>query len=130
VQDRHCAATVSGHPPTSPITCLRLEPSSFELKGKAAAVRTRMLFHDPSQFEGWGFLLRKGAEPMAHVWTPTANRRAGPLLVGVVALFMLYLVGLDQGLLLSVFEGPMAFDQNLIHEFVHDARHAAAFPCH
>jgi cobalt transporter subunit CbtB len=43
---------------------------------------------------------------------------------------MLYLVGLDQGLLLSLVEGPMAFDQNLIHEFVHDARHAAAFPCH
>ena len=43
---------------------------------------------------------------------------------------MLYLVGLDQGVLLSVFQGELAFDQNLIHELVHDARHAAAFPCH
>jgi cobalt transporter subunit CbtB len=43
---------------------------------------------------------------------------------------MLYLVGLDQGLLLSLVEGQTAFDQNLIHEFVHDARHSAAFPCH
>ncbi len=67
---------------------------------------------------------------MAHVWTPTATRRTGPLLVGALGLFMLYLVGLDQGLLLSVFEGQTAFDQNLIHEFVHDARHSAAFPCH
>jgi len=67
---------------------------------------------------------------MANVWTPTANRRAGPLLVGALGLLLLYLVGLDQGLLLSVFEGSVAFDQNLIHEFVHDARHAAAFPCH
>jgi cobalt transporter subunit CbtB len=50
--------------------------------------------------------------------------------VGALGLLMLYLVGLDQGLLLSVFEGSVAFDQNLIHEFVHDARHAAAFPCH
>ena len=67
---------------------------------------------------------------MAHVWTPTAKRKRTSLVVGVVGLFMLYLVGLDQGLLLSLVEGQTAFDQNLIHEFVHDARHAAAFPCH
>ena len=67
---------------------------------------------------------------MSHVWTPTAKRNRASLVVGVVGLFMLYLVGLDQGLLLSLVEGQTAFDQNLIHEFVHDARHAAAFPCH
>ena len=68
---------------------------------------------------------------MARAWTPAANRRFGPLLLGVVAgLFLLYLVGLDQGLLLSVFQGQLAFDQNLIHELVHDARHSAGFPCH
>jgi hypothetical protein len=43
---------------------------------------------------------------------------------------LLYMVGLDQGLLLSFVEGKIRLDQNLIHEFVHDARHSAAFPCH
>jgi hypothetical protein len=67
---------------------------------------------------------------MAHVWAPAVEKKRGPLLVGLMGLFMLYLVGLDQGFLLSVVEGSVAFDQNLIHEFVHDARHVAAFPCH
>ena len=48
----------------------------------------------------------------------------------LVGLFMLYLIGLDQGMLLSVVQGELAFDQNFIHELVHDARHTAAFPCH
>lgn len=48
----------------------------------------------------------------------------------LLALFMLYTLALDQGLLLSWVQGPAAFDMNLIHEFVHDARHAAGFPCH
>lgn len=52
---------------------------------------------------------------------------AGFLLLG---LFALYVVALDQGFLLSLFQGPIAFDMNLIHEAVHDARHAAGYPCH
>ena len=48
----------------------------------------------------------------------------------IVALLALYTLALDQGLLLSFVQGPIAFDMNLIHEFVHDARHAAGFPCH
>jgi hypothetical protein len=52
---------------------------------------------------------------------------AGLLLLG---LFALYVVALDQGFLLSLFQGPIAFDMNLIHEAVHDARHAAGYPCH
>lgn len=67
---------------------------------------------------------------MAHVPAlalPRARARLGALLLGLV---MLYIVGLDQGLLLSVVQGELAFDQNLIHEVVHDARHTAAFPCH
>jgi Probable cobalt transporter subunit (CbtB) len=67
---------------------------------------------------------------MAHVWTPTARQDRARLAVGVLGLLMLYLVGLDQGFLLSLVEGRAAFDQNLIHEFVHDARHTAGFPCH
>lgn len=52
---------------------------------------------------------------------------AGLTLLG---LFALYALALDQGFLLSWLQGPAAFDMNLIHEFVHDARHAAGFPCH
>ncbi|MFN0070581.1 MAG: CbtB-domain containing protein [Chloroflexota bacterium] len=48
----------------------------------------------------------------------------------ILATSALYVLGLDQGLLLSLFQGELAFDQNLIHELVHDARHAAGFPCH
>jgi hypothetical protein len=53
-----------------------------------------------------------------------------PLLAAAAGLITLYVVGLDQGHLLSVVHGASAFDQNLLHEFVHDARHAAGFPCH
>ena len=52
---------------------------------------------------------------------------AGLVLLG---LFTLYVVVLDQGFLLSWIHGPAAFDMNLIHEALHDARHAAGFPCH
>jgi cobalt transporter subunit CbtB len=48
----------------------------------------------------------------------------------VLGLFGLYLLALDQGFLLSLVQGAPAFDMNLIHEAVHDARHAAGFPCH
>lgn len=56
----------------------------------------------------------------------------GRLLVGafVLALLMLFVVAFDQGLLLSFVQGNVAFDQNLLHEITHDARHAAGFPCH
>ena len=56
------------------------------------------------------------------------NRRL--IAAGLVGLFALYIVGLDQGYLLSVVQGTAAFDMNLIHELLHDARHAAGFPCH
>jgi len=54
------------------------------------------------------------------------------VLVGAVALgvFALYLLALDQGFFLSLFRGDIAFDMNLLHELVHDARHVAGFPCH
>jgi hypothetical protein len=48
----------------------------------------------------------------------------------LLALGILYLMGLDQGWLLSLIQGSAAYDANLLHEFVHDARHAAGFPCH
>lgn len=52
---------------------------------------------------------------------------AGTILLGI---FALYVLALDQGFLLSLVQGAQAFDMNLIHEAVHDARHAAGFPCH
>lgn len=60
---------------------------------------------------------------------PSGGSRA-PLLALVSAALLLYVFGLDQGALLSVAQGAAAFDQNLIHEAVHDARHVAGFPCH
>ena len=42
---------------------------------------------------------------------------------GVLALFVLYFVGAEQGAL-SVFSG------SLVHEFTHDGRHLLGFPCH
>lgn len=45
-------------------------------------------------------------------------------LTAVLALMVLYFVGLDQGT-------TSVFGQNTyIHEFVHDARHLLGFPCH
>ena len=54
------------------------------------------------------------------------------VLMGLVlcSLFGLYVLALDQGWLLSWFQGAQAFDLNFIHELVHDTRHAAGFPCH
>jgi len=50
-------------------------------------------------------------------WWPWA------LFTGVLALVLLYIVGLDQGAT-SLFSGEF------VHEFVHDARHLLGFPCH
>jgi hypothetical protein len=45
-------------------------------------------------------------------------------LTALMALMVLYFVGLDQG-------ATSVFGQNTyIHEFVHDARHLLGFPCH
>jgi len=45
-------------------------------------------------------------------------------LTALLALMVLYFVGLDQG-------ATSVFGQNTyIHEFAHDARHLLGFPCH
>ena len=68
---------------------------------------------------------------MVNVLEPARGRRSLWLAGGALAgLFAFYLVGLDQGMLLSLVQGNVAFDQNVIHELVHDARHAMGFPCH
>jgi hypothetical protein len=42
----------------------------------------------------------------------------------------MFVVGYDQGQLFSLAEGQKAFDDMWMHEFYHDLRHAAGFPCH
>jgi uncharacterized membrane protein SpoIIM required for sporulation len=62
------------------------------------------------------------ARPVAFPW---------PLAVAaLLALLGLFVLGFDQGQTLAFVQGDVAYQLNLIHELVHDARHAAAFPCH
>lgn len=61
----------------------------------------------------------------------TGQGEAWKAWVALAAAGALYaLFAFDQGHLLSVMQGQTAFDINFIHELVHDARHAAGFPCH
>jgi hypothetical protein len=48
----------------------------------------------------------------------------------VVLLFGTFVVGYDQSHLFSLVQGQQAFDTMWMHEFYHDMRHAAGFPCH
>jgi hypothetical protein len=47
-----------------------------------------------------------------------------------ILLFGMFIIGYDQGQLFSTVEGQQAFDDMWMHEFYHDLRHAAGFPCH
>jgi cobalt transporter subunit CbtB len=64
--------------------------------------------------------------------TETAGRPQSWVVMGLalLAFFMFYTLALDQGWLLSWFQGAQAFDLNFIHELIHETRHAAGFPCH
>ena len=48
----------------------------------------------------------------------------------LMSLVLFFLVALDNGHVLGAVQGELAYAQNLIHETVHDARHAAGMPCH
>jgi cobalt transporter subunit CbtB len=48
----------------------------------------------------------------------------------MLSLLAFYIVAIDQGYLMSLVQGNAAFQTNFIHELLHDARHAAGFPCH
>ena len=50
-------------------------------------------------------------------WLPWAT------FAGFVMLFLIYIVGLEQGAMALV-------GGNAVHEWVHDARHLLSFPCH
>ncbi len=45
------------------------------------------------------------------------------IFAGVTLLFLLYMVGCDQG-------ATSLFGGHYVHEWVHDARHLLGFPCH
>ncbi|HEV8386005.1 MAG TPA: CbtB domain-containing protein [Nitrososphaera sp.] len=51
------------------------------------------------------------------------------VLLGIMV-FGIFMVGFDQGQLFAIAEGDAAYDNMWMHEFYHDMRHAAGFPCH
>ena len=52
------------------------------------------------------------------------------VVLAFVFIFGLFIVGYDQGHIFSVVQGEQAFVEQFLHEFSHDLRHAAGFPCH
>ncbi len=52
------------------------------------------------------------------------------LILASIFVIGLFIVGYDQGHILSVVFGEQAFEEMYIHELTHDMRHAAGFPCH
>jgi hypothetical protein len=50
--------------------------------------------------------------------------------LAVIAILSIYIVGYDQGQLFSLAQGNDAYQTMWLHEFTHDIRHAAGFPCH
>jgi hypothetical protein len=51
-------------------------------------------------------------------------------ILALIAIFSIYVVVYDQGQLFSMVQGNEAFNSMWLHEFTHDVRHAAGFPCH
>lgn len=50
--------------------------------------------------------------------------------LAAIAILGLFVVGYDQGQTFRILQGNQAFDIKYLHEFTHDIRHAAGFPCH
>ena len=67
---------------------------------------------------------------LAHVLRPARPSAWILVAAGILAAFIMYILAFDQGQLLSLVQGQTAYAKNFIHELVHDARHAAGFPCH
>ena len=51
------------------------------------------------------------------------------VLLGVLV-FGVFEMGFDQGQIFSVAQGEQAYGDMWMHEFSHDMRHSAGFPCH
>ena len=52
------------------------------------------------------------------------------VILAAIAIISVYMVGYDQGQLFSLVQGNGAYENMFLHEFTHDIRHAAGFPCH
>ena len=52
------------------------------------------------------------------------------VILATIAIISVYVVGYDQGQLFSLVQGNGAYENMFLHEFTHDIRHAAGFPCH
>jgi hypothetical protein len=66
--------------------------------------------------------------------TGSVSKIAVGVLLAILA-FGMFVVGYDQGQLAQALFAPMGIHLNhnqlmMIHEFNHDLRHAAGFPCH
>ncbi|MGH8901114.1 MAG: CbtB domain-containing protein [Egibacteraceae bacterium] len=48
----------------------------------------------------------------------------------LLALFVLYAIGFDQGALASPVTHALSDKGGVLHEFFHDARHLLGIPCH
>ena len=59
----------------------------------------------------------------------TIPKFALAVLIGIFSIG-LFIVGFDQGHILSLAYGESAFMEQFFHELTHDMRHAAGFPCH
>jgi hypothetical protein len=77
-----------------------------------------------------GSIRERRIDKMMQIWTAVRPQSWVPMGLVLLSLLGLYGLALDQGWLLSWFQGAQAFDLNFIHELVHDTRHAAGFPCH
>ncbi len=64
----------------------------------------------------------QGTRPVAPAWPLIA--------VAMLALWGLFILAFDQGQTLAMIQGDAAYQVNVIHELVDDARRAAGFPCH
>ena len=64
-----------------------------------------------------------------HISETNVPKAAIGLLIFILA-FGLFIVGYDQGQLFSLVQGEQAYNDLWVHEFSHDMRHAAGFPCH
>ncbi len=67
---------------------------------------------------------------LAQLLAPWGGQTRTLIGAATLAALGIYLLVVDQGLALSLVQGNLAFDQNLIHELLHDGRHALGVPCH
>jgi hypothetical protein len=77
-----------------------------------------------------GIYRERRTDTMIQTMTLVRPQSWVPMGLVLLSLVGFYTLALDQGWLLSWFQGAQAFDLNFIHELVHDTRHAAGFPCH